>query len=79
MRAEAPAPALRLLAQWAQAAQAPARPTKTKRGISWLLMKMDWLLYEKLKLLPDTHTGRRLNFFPALCILAYVKFYPVGC
>ena len=36
---------------------------KSHTGIARLLQKTDWLLYEKLKLLPDARTGRRLNFF----------------
>jgi prolipoprotein diacylglyceryltransferase len=30
--------------------------------VPWLLQKTDWLLHDKLKLLPDARTGRRLNF-----------------
>ena len=36
---------------------------RTKRYITWPLKKIDWLLYDKLKLLPDAGTGRRMNFF----------------
>jgi len=64
-RAEPGAPALRLLSQLAQACLSEKRAGlhKVKRGLAWLLQKTDRLLYDKLKLLPDVCTGRRLNFF----------------
>jgi len=34
-----------------------------------LLQKIDWLLHEKPKLLPDTRTGRRFNYFFMLFIV----------
>ncbi|MCL2107151.1 MAG: hypothetical protein FWH26_08895 [Oscillospiraceae bacterium] len=39
---------------------------KARRTLAWLLQKTDWLLYEKLKLLPNPDTGRRLNYLPML-------------
>ena len=39
------------------------RTEKIKSGVAWLLEKTDWLLYDKLKLLPDARTGRHVNYF----------------
>lgn len=43
-------------------------PEKARRRLAWLLEKTDWLVYDKLKLLPDARTGRRLNFFMMLLV-----------
>jgi len=53
-------------------AELPLRPATIaflqRIRLPWLLRKADWLLHDKLKLLPDAHTGRRLNFFMLLIV-----------
>ena len=61
-RLEASGPAPRLLPQMAQALLAEKNPTKKRRGLAGLLLKIHLLIYDKLKLLPDARTGRRLNY-----------------
>jgi len=46
----------------ALAAQKAANPLGIKKRLVYLLQKVDWLFREKLKLLPNAHTGRRVNF-----------------
>jgi len=75
-RAEAAASAPRRLPQLAQAlSHLPEQSNvffflikKMERPLAWLLRKLDWLMYDKLKLLPDVRTGRRLNFFIMLLV-----------
>jgi len=73
-RAVVPAPALRWLPHLSRELlekEAPLQSSpdladfiqKMRRGTARLLIKIDSLLYDKLKLLPDAHTGRRLNLF----------------
>ena len=62
-RVEAAAPAPRRLRQLAETLLANENTPKKNTRTDWLLRKSDWLLYDKLKLLPDARTGRRLNFF----------------
>jgi len=61
-RMEAAAPASRLLQRLA-GALSKRKSSPANQMLAWLLRKIDLLLYDKLKLLPDTDTGRRLNFF----------------
>lgn len=64
-RVDAVAPAPRQLRRLAQAllTEKSTRLKPIKRALARLLEKADRLLYDKLKLLPDARTGRRLNFF----------------
>jgi len=47
-----------------------------RRAPSWLLQKADWLMYDKLKLLPDTHTGKRLSL-PLMLFSSWLASYGV--
>lgn len=40
----------------------PTGQQKAKKMLSLFLQKLNWLLADKLKFLPDVHTGRRTNF-----------------
>ena len=82
-RLEAPAPAPRRLQQWASALtdqKSRRKPpnvfvfflAKAERPVNWLLRKTDWLLYDRLKLLPDAHTGQRINFFLLFYAACYI-------
>jgi len=64
-RLEAAAPNTRYLQRLAHALSIEKSNNlqKIKKGLIWLLKKVDWLFHEKLKLLPSVHTGRRVNFF----------------
>ena len=85
-RLEAAAPAPRRLPQLARALSAmkdaPQEQTnvfvffllKIERPLVWLLRKTDWLVHDKLKLLPDAKTGRRLNYFAMLYADLLVTF-----
>ena len=60
-----------------QRVKTPPPPLKPKRlkhyreiYLGWLLEKIDWLLYDKLKLLPNARTGRRVNYFMMLFIVS---------
>jgi len=45
-----------------------------RNGIAWLLQKTDWLLRDKLRLLPDEQKGRRLNYFLLLFSVGLLVF-----
>lgn len=65
-RAEAPAPASRLLPQMAQALLSRKNPSKARRRLARLLVGTHQTAYGKLKLLPSAQSGRRLNLFVML-------------
>jgi len=44
-----------------------------------LLKKTDWLLYDKLKFLPDAHAGQNLNFFLLLFVAVLLIVIAVLC
>lgn len=85
-RAEAPAPAPRRLARLALAIERIETSErsnvflffvkKMERPVVWLLRKADWLFHDKLNLLPDARTGRRLNFFALLFTAILTGFGP---
>jgi len=91
-RAEPAEPAPRRLPQLAdaliQAQVTPERSNlflffakKMERQLVWLLRKADWLFYDKLKLLPDANSGRRLNFFVMLstvCVAIIAQLWLSG-
>ncbi|MCL2301149.1 MAG: prolipoprotein diacylglyceryl transferase [Firmicutes bacterium] len=53
----------RWLERLSQSFSATSVPEARKKRVFWLLKKTDWLLCDKLKLIPDVRTGRRVNFF----------------
>ena len=76
-RAEAPSSAPRLPPRLAQALLQEEEPSQKKQACAKRLLRSYWLVYDKLKLLPDARTGRRLNFFLLLLISWSVAFLVV--